>query len=90
MKYLLLIITFFLLISCSNNTNEYQSDYYQNEEVKKECIEPGNPYDEWSGHYAWYERAIKNGRTCSWNSNSFIEWCEEYYSQESDYENCSN
>ena len=89
MKYLIIITTLFLLISCSNKT-EYESNYYQNKEVQKNCIEPENPYSDWSGHYAWYEWAIEKWRACSWNSNSFIEWCEEYYTQENDYSNCVN
>lgn len=90
MKKLILLFLVLSLFSCWNNSNEYQSDYYQDEEAQKECLEPENPYSEWSWHYAWYERAVEKWRTCSWNSNSFIEWCEEYYSQESDYENCIN
>lgn len=78
------------MFSCSNNSNEYQSDYYQDEETQKECLEPENPYSEWSWHYAWYEWALNNWLNCNWNSDSFNEWCEEYYSQKSDYENCIN
>ena len=53
------------------------------------CTEPQNPYDEGSGHYAGYEWAQSNGSgTCGGKSQSFIEGCEEYESQEAEYEEC--
>ncbi len=56
-----------------------ESDYYE---------EPENPYDEGSGHSAGYEWAEENGvDSCGGNSNSFIEGCEEYLSQQEEYEN---
>ncbi len=89
MKSLIIIFLSIWILSCSNKQSDYQSEYYQDEETQKECIEPENPYDDWSWHYAWYERWLE-WKNCSWNSNSFIEWCEEYNAQEEDYENCSN
>jgi hypothetical protein len=53
------------------------------------CTEPENPYGEGTGHYAGYEWAEKNGSgTCSSSSASFNEGCEEYESQESQYQDC--
>lgn len=53
------------------------------------CTEPENPYDEGSGHYAGYEWAQNSGSgTCGGNSQSFIEGCEEYESQEAKYRQC--
>jgi hypothetical protein len=53
------------------------------------CTEPENPYDEGSGHYAGYEWAQSSGSgTCGGKSQSFIEGCEEYESQEAEYEEC--
>jgi hypothetical protein len=53
------------------------------------CTEPANPYSEGTGHYAGYEWAEKNGSgTCNSSSDSFNEGCEEYESQESEYQNC--
>lgn len=55
------------------------------------CTEPENPYDETmnEGHYRGYEWAQENNYgTCGGNSESFIEGCEEYEQQETDYENC--
>lgn len=89
MKIILSIFFLLLISSCSNSwNNEYQSEYYQDSETKKECLEPENPYDNWSWHYSWYERWTQ-WNSCTWNSSSFIEWCEEYYSQEEDYEACN-
>ena len=53
------------------------------------CPEPENPYDEGSGHYAGYEWAEKNNPArCGGSSESFIEGCEEYQRQESEYADC--
>lgn len=76
-----------------STTSEYW-DFYDNYDYSdkgwEECIEPENPYDEsteeW--HYAGFERASETGWFCDGNSDSFNEWCEEYYEQEEDYENC--
>lgn len=88
--YSILLISVLFLSSCWKDNNEYQSWYYDNTEVKQNCYKPSNPYNDWSWHYAWFERAEEKGRICSWNSDSFINWCEEYYSQLSDYNNCKN
>ena len=53
------------------------------------CTEPENPYSEGTGHYAGYEWAEeKNPATCGGSSQSFIEGCEEYQEQESEYQEC--
>ena len=53
------------------------------------CVEPENPYDEGSGHYAGFEWAEENDPgSCDGNSQSFTEGCEEYQSQQSRYESC--
>ena len=53
------------------------------------CSEPENPYDEGSGHYAGFEWAQNNDPgSCDGNSQSFIEGCEEYQRQQSEYEDC--
>lgn len=52
------------------------------------CIEPENPYDEGSGHYAGYQWAIENNAGCDGDSDSFNEGCEDYYNQLDDYESC--
>lgn len=50
-------------------------------------LEPINPYDEGSGHYAGFEWG-ENGNSCGGNSSSFIEGCEKYESQEESYQSC--
>lgn len=80
MKKVFFIIVFlafapFLTGCTADNT----SDYYTEDDGQK--IEIGNPYSEGSGHYAGYEWAERTGNTCSGNSTSFIEGCEEYYRQ---------
>jgi hypothetical protein len=53
------------------------------------CTEPHNPYTEGTGHYAGYEWAENKGSgTCSSSSESFNQGCEEYESQESEYQDC--
>ena len=77
----------------------YLTTEIQNSEAKqtektstvKDCsfIEPENPYDQGSGHYAGYEWGAR-GNNCSGNSRSFIEGCEEYVNQDANYERCIN
>jgi hypothetical protein len=53
------------------------------------CTEPHNPYTEGTGHYAGFEWAENNSSgTCNTSSESFNEGCEEYDSQESEYQDC--
>lgn len=52
------------------------------------CGSPSNPYGDWGWHDAWFSRAEEKWWVCEWNSSSFNEWCEEYYSQLDEYENC--
>lgn len=89
-KYILLLILLFTLFLTGCSEKEYSSDQYQDETAQKECYEPENPYsssEEW--HYAWYEWAVENDpSSCWWNSDSFIEGCEEYLRQVEDYNTC--
>lgn len=70
----------------------YVDDTYS--DSTEDIPEPENPYDEGSGHSAGYEWAQENNvSSCGGNSDSFIEGCEEYLSQQEeaqaqeDYEN---
>lgn len=58
-------------------------------ETTRDCssLAPNNPYDEGSGHYAGFEWGTE-GNDCDGNSNSFIEGCEDFQSQQEDYNNC--
>lgn len=64
--------------------SSYSSSYSSN---PKGCIEPENPYDEGSGHYAGFQWG-EDGNYCDGNSNSFIEGCEEYEAQKEAYNTC--
>jgi hypothetical protein len=52
------------------------------------CTEPQNPYDDGTGHYAGYEWAEENPTDCNGSSESFIEGCQEYERQESEFQDC--
>ena len=71
------------------NYDSYSGDNPSIFGSKEECIEPENSYSYGSGHYAGFEWG-ENGNSCGGNSDSFIEGCEDYESQESIYQNCIN
>lgn len=71
----------FTFTGCSDSDSQPKSKF-------QTCIEPENPYDEGSGHYAGYEWAIENNSSCDGNSDSFNEGCEEYYNQLDAYDKC--
>ena len=58
-------------------------------EAAEDCsrLEPSNPYEEGTGHYAGYKWG-EEGKSCGGNSTSFIEGCEEYEAQEEAYDAC--
>lgn len=62
------------------SSNEYDTNYSEDD------TDYENPYDDGSGHFAGYEWAMENDvSSCGGNSNSFIEGCEEYLSQQEGY-----
>ncbi len=76
-----------LIVGCTSSTSSESSDDQAG--ASANCTEPENPYEEGSGHYAGYEWAEeKNPATCGGSSQSFIEGCEEYQEQESEYQEC--
>ena len=83
-----LLLFFVILTWCTSNNGNIDSTFNTNNR-NKVCKEPRNPYNQW-WHYAGYEWAEEKWRACSWNSNSFIEWCEVYYKLQSNYNNCVN
>ena len=85
---LLIALTGLLLfIGCGSSESSLREE--KEGTVENSCTEPENPYSEGSGHYAGYEWAEKNGGgSCSSSSDSFNEGCEEYESQESEYQDC--
>lgn len=53
------------------------------------CVDPQNPYEDGSGHYAGYEWAQENNpESCDGKSQSFEEGCYEYFRQVSTYNAC--
>jgi hypothetical protein len=76
-----------LILGCAPSSSKpAESD---NDDSTPKCTEPENPYAEGTGHYAGYEWAEqKDPATCGGSSQSFVEGCNEYESQESEYEEC--
>jgi hypothetical protein len=74
------------VVGCTSSTSPENTN---EEATALHCAEPQNPYDEGSGHYAGYEWAeTNNSGDCGDRSQSFVEGCEEYQRQESDYQHC--
>lgn len=82
------------LFGLNTDYDEINNYYYESSKSyfsEKDCsyLEPENSYDYGSGHYAGFDWAERTGvGYCSGNSNSFIEGCEEYLTQEEAYANC--
>lgn len=64
---------------------------YESYKETKDCLalEPNNTYEEGSGHYAGFQWG-EEGNTCDGNSDSFIQGCEDYESQEAAYSACKS
>lgn len=72
--------------SGSNSASLYYSSYDSDSEYLEDHTDYENPYDEGSGHFAGYDWAEENDvSSCGGNSDSFIEGCEEYLSQQEEY-----
>jgi hypothetical protein len=83
---MLMILGMLLVVGCTSST---KSSNGNEEGAARNCTEPENPYDEGTGHYAGYEWAENHGSgNCSGSSQSFNEGCEEYQTQESEYQEC--
>lgn len=85
----LMVSGLMLADGCKSSAPSHSSYSNGDAASARHCTEPENPYDEGSGHYAGYEWAQSSGSgTCDGNSQSFIEGCEEYESQEAKYQEC--
>jgi hypothetical protein len=93
-----LIIIIAVIWGVSSFFGDDENDYvmqehpnYANYQESRDCsdLEPENPYDYGSGHYAGFEWG-ENGNYCSGNSDSFVEGCEEYEIQDEAYTACLN
>lgn len=90
-KFLLITLLFLSLgVGCTENKrNSYTSNKSIIDDKSCNSLEPSNPYNIGSGHYAGFEWAERKQPTrCGGNSNSFIEGCDEYLRQEEDYNKC--
>ena len=88
---ILLLIAGALLLGCEQDqtaSSGYPNEGYSSPRVRNICTEPSNPYSDGGGHDAGFNWAMENGKSCSSNSNSFDEGCEEYYRQLTNYEEC--
>ena len=87
--FAVILLGLLLIVGCTSSTSSQTSPDKGGGVAAQDCEEPENPYDEGTGHYAGYEWAENNGSpACSGSSQSFIEGCEEYEQQESEYEDC--
>ncbi|MBP7806473.1 hypothetical protein KA057_02215 [Candidatus Gracilibacteria bacterium] len=73
----LIIWGVFHFFSGNNEDESYKNNPEVYSKETRQCIEPENPYDEGSGHYAGYEWG-EQGNSCGGNSSSFIEGCEMF------------
>jgi hypothetical protein len=78
----ILTLATLMVVGCKSTPPSSSSD------GEASCTEPQNPYDEGSGHYAGYEWAAEHSGTCETGSTSFNEGCDEYDSQEDEYDKC--
>jgi hypothetical protein len=81
-RFLILVPITFLIAACNTSSK-------RDEEKAADCVEPQNPYEEGSGHYAGFQWAENdNSGTCNGSSDSFNEGCDEYETQETEYQEC--
>ena len=86
----LIIWAIFHFFGNSEDGSSYKSNPEIYSKETSQCIEPENPYNEWSGHYAGYRWYEETGNYCSGNSSSFIEGCEVAEEQYSAFTECEN
>jgi hypothetical protein len=85
-----------LQLGCSDSTTSASSTMSgepRTTDGKLDCgsLEPQNPYDDESGHDAGYKWAVEHDpASCSGNSSSFEEGCEEYLRQVAAFQACQN
>lgn len=78
-----------LIVGCTSSEPSKSPSSNEEGGATPKCTEPENPYAEGTGHYAGYKWAEEKGSgSCSGSSQSFVEGCEEYERQESEYQEC--
>jgi hypothetical protein len=85
--FILVIAAYFYV---SNESSEGLSEQFNQEMLPTatSCQRPNNPFNNGGGHYAGFEWAKDKGQSCSGNSTSFVDGCEEYYQQLKGYKQC--
>jgi uncharacterized lipoprotein NlpE involved in copper resistance len=93
-KSIIISLALITVITLTGCTSKQEETYKNNPEIynkkTKQCIEPENPYNEWSGHYAGYKWYEDTGNNCWGNSSSFIEGCEVAEEQYSVFTECED
>ena len=85
----LVLVGMLQAVGCTSSKSSESSGGTSESDTAVSCVEPENPYTEGTGHYAGYEWAENKGAgTCGGSSPSFIEGCEEFETQETDYQQC--
>lgn len=89
-KHIYLILLILILLSWCSENNYSDDNYEESYKYEEECIEPENPYQDWWGHDAGRNWAEETWWDCETESESFNEWCEEYYSALDSYNECES
>lgn len=85
----LLFLGIILLAGCTSSSSSSESSHGSSDEGKDSvCTEPENPYSYGTAESKGYQWAEEHGRSCNASSSEFTEGCEEYDSQEAEYEEC--
>jgi hypothetical protein len=84
---LLLFAGISFLAGCTSPSSQ-SSDRSSDEGKDTVCTEPENPYSYGTAKYKGYEWAEEHGRSCNVSSSEFTEGCQDYDSQEAEYEEC--
>jgi hypothetical protein len=89
-KLVIVFVSVITISGCSTSKiSPYKSEITGEKTTDCSELEPDNPYSAGSGHYAGFEWAQKNEpSSCSGNSQSFIEGCEDWQAQQEDYDEC--
>jgi hypothetical protein len=86
------VLTLFSLAGCEGSSSS-SAAVGSAEKVKADCssLQPENPYNDDGGHDAGYKWAEEHdAASCSGNSSSFEEGCEEYRRQVAAFQACEN
>jgi hypothetical protein len=85
----LVVVVLLGVVTLSDSCSRDKRSNDSTEGASSDCsaLEPSNPYQEGTGHYAGFKWG-EDGKSCGGNSTAFIEGCEEYEAQEEAYNSC--